>query len=181
MTGGRASRKGYEWRPIPGLPHYEISEFGDIRRTVDAPTRRAGHVVRGHVVWKQGYRAAKLAIGNGEKKVFRIHRLVVEAFLGPCPSDKDQVAHFDGIRTNNHYSNLRWATAKENSGDRVRHGRDQFTGETNPKAKLTAELVQKIRAEYSPGYGNKIALARKYQLSRTSLDYLLSKRNWSHV
>jgi hypothetical protein len=29
--GGGAQRP-IEWRQIPGLPHYDISEFGDVRR-----------------------------------------------------------------------------------------------------------------------------------------------------
>jgi hypothetical protein len=35
---------------------------------------------------------------------------VAEAFIGPQPSPRHQVAHYDGVRDNNHYSNLRWAT-----------------------------------------------------------------------
>jgi hypothetical protein len=29
---GDGAQRPIEWRQIPGLPHYDISEFGDVRR-----------------------------------------------------------------------------------------------------------------------------------------------------
>lgn len=47
-----------------------------------------------------------------------VHRLICEAFHGPCPSDKNTVDHIDRDRTNNHPSNLKWASRTENNLNR---------------------------------------------------------------
>jgi len=185
MSGRRSRDKGseVEWRPIPGLSHYDISEFGDVRRNTKARTRRAGHVIKGSVgkCRGQGYRRYKLANGDGTKSIYFAHRLVAEAFIGHAPSPLHQIAHWDGDPLNNHYSNLRWATCKENAADTVRHGNSHFVGATNPKAKLTPAIVQQIREEYIPGYGNMMRLCRKHGIARTSMSYLLKRKNWAHV
>jgi hypothetical protein len=52
-----------------------------------------------------------------------VHRLVMLAFVGPCP-DGLNVCHNDGVATNNVLGNLRYDTPSSNSQDRVRHGND---------------------------------------------------------
>lgn len=63
-----------------------------------------------------GYPAVRLA---GISAGFPVHRLVCEAFHGPKPTPKHEVAHWDGDKTNNTAPNLRWATHKENCQDTV--------------------------------------------------------------
>jgi hypothetical protein len=50
---------------------------------------------------------------------FSMHRLVAEAFhLNPAPDLFDRVDHIDHIRTNNHYTNLRWVDHELNCANR---------------------------------------------------------------
>lgn len=57
---------------------------------------------------------------NNKQKRFYIHRLVLEHFSNEKP--KDTVNHIDGNKTNNHISNLEWATYKDNNVHAVRTG-----------------------------------------------------------
>lgn len=61
---------------------------------------------------KYGY----LTVGLYKKckhKVFRVNRLVAEAFI-PNPENKPEVNHKDTNKENNHVSNLEWNTRSEN-------------------------------------------------------------------
>ena len=62
---------------------------------------------------KQGYKRVGLSMGCYKTKTIKIHRLVAQAFI-PNPENKGDVNHIDGNKSNNHYSNLEWCSAKEN-------------------------------------------------------------------
>ena len=96
---------------------------------------------------------------SGEKRTFRVHRLVCEAWHGRPPTEKHQVAHWDGNKANNHFGNLRWATPQENSHDCVRQGIDPV-GVRNGRPKLSEADVREIRATYKGGYRNLKSFAR---------------------
>jgi len=122
------------------------------------------HNVR-YVFWppgginKDGYRIYKLTLPSGEKRTFRVHRLVCEAWHGRPPTEKHQVAHWDGNKANNHFGNLRWATPQENSHDCVRQGIDPV-GVRNGRAKSSEADVREIRTTYKGGYRNLKSFAR---------------------
>jgi len=54
---------------------------------------------------------------DGKVKMFRTNRLVAIHYI-PNPDNKPEVDHIDRDVTNNHVSNLRWATSKENKDNR---------------------------------------------------------------
>lgn len=168
-----------EWRRLDWLPAYEISEFGDVRRCVKGRTRRIGHMPPGNID-KLGYRRFKLMLPSGSKIVAQGHRLVCEAFHGPRPSVKHQVAHWDGNPRNNHYTNLRWATSKENLADRRRHGTDP-SGSRNNRAKLIEAQVAQIRSVFTGARGEVVQLARQYGMSRSAMRDVCNGRHWPNV
>jgi hypothetical protein len=54
---------------------------------------------------------------NGKYVGRRIHQVVAECYLGPCPKGYE-VDHIDNNRLNNHYTNLQYLTRKENIAKR---------------------------------------------------------------
>jgi hypothetical protein len=133
-----------EWRTIARFPEHEVSEAGDVRRTVGAKRYPAGFVVKPKP-HKRGYLVYSL-----NNRDILAHRLVALAFLGAPPSDRHEVAQEDGSRTNNHWRNLSWKLPVDNQADRKRHG-TYTVGEACPSAKLTNVEAEEIRTRYANG------------------------------
>lgn len=132
-----------EWRPVVGYEgNYEVSNFGGVR-TVDhyvrsyVPNRGLSgqRMIRGRRrVWSYD-RIGRPIVSlsrNNEKCTKQVCRLVIEAFVGPCPRGME-CCHNDGDPTNNHVSNLRWDTRSNNIYDAVRHGTHQMSSKTHCK------------------------------------------------
>lgn len=114
-----------EWRPVVGYEgHYEVSDQGRVRV---AKRRYFGKIMSTTSVGDP-YPALQLW-RDSKPRVLRVHRLVLEAFVGPRP-DGLLARHLDGDPTNNALTNLRWGTYSENGLDSVRHG-------THPSAAKT--------------------------------------------
>lgn len=74
---------------------------------------------------KNGYRIVSLPIEGVGKRTFNVHRLILEAFVGPCPEGME-ACHNDGDRGNNRLNNLRWDTRSANMADRFRHEEERY-------------------------------------------------------
>lgn len=59
-----------------------------------------------------------------------VHRLVLEAFVGPCPPGME-ACHWNGIPGDNRLHNLRWDTPSANNADILRLGRHYETKKTH--------------------------------------------------
>jgi hypothetical protein len=86
-------------------PNYSVDEKGVV---INNQTNK---VMSPHA-HKDGYRKLVLPIDGKLKHQF-VHRLVAQAFL-PNPENKPMVNHIDGVRDNNHLSNLEWVTPRQN-------------------------------------------------------------------
>lgn len=159
-----------EWRKIPGFDQYSASTLGRLRRDVVLGRGlKAGGLIRG---WNRpdGY----IGVTMGGKK-YLLHRLIALTFLG-APSEGQEVAHGDGVRTNNAIANLRWATRAENFSDKKAHGTDN-AGERHPLAKLTDDQVRDIRS--SPRLQRE--LAEEYGIHQSHVSMIRSRRAWKHI
>jgi hypothetical protein len=116
-----------KWKKVPGY-EYEASTDGGIRAC------KTGCILRQHVQKKvngrkspyvgAGYYRVELGYGAGGKK-FNVHRLVLEAFVGPRPPGK-QCRHINGDSLDNRLENLAWGTSKEDRDDRLRTRPDYY-------------------------------------------------------
>jgi len=107
-----------------------------------------------------------------------VHRLVLEAFVGPCP-DGMEGCHNDGNPLNNALSNLRWDTRKANMADRGAHGRTH-QGSRVSMSKLTEADVVAIRAAHEAGELN-TDLAIRYNVSKLTISKIVNRRSWKHI
>lgn len=139
-----------EWRVVAGFENYIVSNRGRVKR--ECFNFKDTILSANHTMKLDKMRSGHLRVGltgrDGKRKRMFVHQLVCAAWHGPKPSPKHQVAHFDGDPLNNHPSNLRWATAKENVADAKRHGTLQHglkPGEDHYNAKLTEAQVRLVR------------------------------------
>ena len=101
-----------------------------------------------------------------------VHRLILEAFVGPCP-DGMECRHLDGDPENNRMGNLRWGTPKSNADDSVRHG--------TMTTKLTEGQVIEIREKYITGNFLQSELATMYGVSANAISWVLRGQSWGHI
>lgn len=153
-----------EIRPFPLSPSYSVTESGKVRR-IDA-----AEFLRPCVLKRGDYLAVSLW-ENGKGRTWPVHQIVALTFLDKRPSPKHEVAHIDGIKTNNHWRNLRWATRQENERDKITHGTSNH-GERNGSAKLTnAEVLAIINAPRTRGY--QMRLAEQYGVTQSAISNII--------
>ena len=154
------------WRAIPEWEAYEVSSLGRVRRV------ETGHILAQNKD-KDGYFRLNLSM-RGRRKNWRVHILVMLAFVGPAPADRSQVAHWDGDESNNRLGNLRYATGADNCLDKHRHGR-MPTGMKSPLAKISDETAIQIFVDRYQGGLSIRELAEKYGASRATVQSVIYK------
>ncbi len=167
--------KGYE-----GL--YTISSDGTVHSYRKRIRGRPVVCLKAQHVMKPGSDGHYLGVGlcqSGKHKSFRIHRLVLEAFIGPCPAGME-ACHNNNIKTDNRLGNLRWDTHQSNQvkdgGARGIIGK----GESNPMAKLNEYTVRYIKKLGADGWlhGDIALLART---TRRNVSRIIQGERWAHV
>jgi hypothetical protein len=115
------------------------------------------------------------------RKLLYVHRLVLEAFVGPCP-DGMEGCHGDGDTANNRLGNLRWDTPKSNRADASRHGTVPL-GSRHGNAKLNEQQVREIRQKYVRGKRGcgYIRLAAEYEVSKLLIRKIIEREIWTHI
>lgn len=116
-----------KWRPVAGFEgFYEVSDQGRVRsldRIVESSYRNRrvrGLILRPFARPPYGHCQVTLC-RNGVQVDGLVHRLVLQAFVGPCPVGMEG-CHFDDVPMNNRLDNLRWDTPGSNKRDSVRNG-----------------------------------------------------------
>lgn len=115
-----------EWKPVEGFDNYFVSNIGDIQSTKHSRPR-----ILKPFITREGH-LENILSRNNVKFHKRVHKVVAEAFIGPCP-DGMEVAHNDGNPKNNNVNNLRYATRKDNALDAIKHGTHFNSSKTHCK------------------------------------------------
>ncbi|SDL15955.1 HNH endonuclease [Arthrobacter sp. ok362] len=159
-----------EWRAT-AYDGYFVSSFGRVRG-------RRGRILK--PILKETGSGGYWVVACGAGNQRAIHTLVCAAWHGEQPVGKE-VAHQDGDHLNNVPGNLRWATRAENMADKVKHGRasgGSMPGEKHPSSKLTWEMAREIRSTPIGPRGSLKLLAQQYGVSRTTIRYIQTGKNW---
>jgi hypothetical protein len=166
-------------RPIPGFSGYFITDTGRVwssytHRWLLPQQNRHGH-------WYTHLRKNGISI-------FRfIHRLVLEAYVGPRSQTHPQCRHLDGNPSNNCLANLAWGTPAENVRDAVLQGMWEGKipppqiGEHNPHAKLNTGLVLEIDRLFQTGMYTLSELGRMFGVTATNIHDIVYHKTWRHL
>lgn len=115
--------------------------------------------------------------GDGQKRTFRVHRLVAMAFL-PNPQNKKEVNHIDGNKENNSLENLEWSTRQENAQHAVDTGLIKpRRGEDCSFSILTEEQVKEVFALRRRGLLQR-EIAEIMNCSPSNISYILCEKTW---
>lgn len=151
------------WKPVVGYEsHYFVSDQGRVRnkggRILALRLRRDGYP---HVALCDSNRPCQRAT----------HRLVAEAFLGPCAPGYE-VNHKNGVRSDPRLDNLEYVTRSENNIHAYR-----VLGRRSALRKLTAGQVNQMRSMHASGTPQK-QLACVFSTGRANVSRIVNQKRW---
>ena len=168
------------WKIIPSYPYYSASSLGRIKRNAGTPRCSKDRVLKQRIT-NYGYLIVSPLRPNTKQKPITVHRLVLEAFCGEIPADKEQGNHLNGIKTDNRIENLEYVSRGENikhSYDTGLHG--HYIGENASSAKLTDKAVIDILNRIAnKEYRKDIAIL--YGISNKTIDTLVSGKSYAYL
>jgi hypothetical protein len=157
-----------EWKDIEGyLGEYEISSFGRIWNSKHG--RYIKTSLSGNKRWGQ-YKMVRL-----NKKNYYIHRLIAIHFIQNADNHSD-VHHINENKLDNRIENLMWI-------DQTEHCQisPKGYGLKNGNGKLTEEQVLDIRKNYIPYKTPFEFFAKKYNVSRGSIENIISRKTFKYL
>jgi hypothetical protein len=159
------------WRGIPGFPDYMVSNRGNVVSHI----HRKPRVLKGGRVGR--YTGFMLKHPSGALRTVYRHRLVAEAFHGPCPPGME-CCHNDSDPQNCAASNLRWDTRANNHHDKVAAGTAP-RGERHPMAKLTKARIAEMKTERSRTGHPYRAIASQFGISTMTAYRAITGKSWN--
>lgn len=167
-----------KWKFCARNKNYKVSNFGRVKRIAPAKGTKTGKILKPSV-GAYGYLYVNLC-KNGKGQIVKIHRIVAEAFIGPCPKDKE-VNHIDGDKENPHADNLEYVTHSENIKHSYRLGLQKQDGQNNGNSRLTESDVKKIRRLYRSGFYVQKELAEKFGVSQNAISEIINNKKWKYI
>lgn len=158
-----------KWRPVVGFRGYLVSNLGRVFSNRSDKCLKPQPSGSGHL--RVAFRR------NGRTHLELVHRVVLLAFVGPCPEGKESL-HADDVPSNNRLGNLRWGTRSENRHDAVRNEKmrgGKQRGQALVRTQVR-EIKRRLRAKVPVS-----RIARAYRVSRTTIKKIADGRLWHDV
>jgi hypothetical protein len=175
------------WRPVVGWEDlYEVSDRGQFRsfdRWVRTSRGNGVRLARGRSLKPMPDSRGRLHVvlcREGNRQSRWAHRLVLEAFAGPCPPGQEALHGPGGPGDNRWPENLHWGTHSENLMDKHRDG-TALIGSRNHAAKLTEDAVRRMRTRYAAGGVTHQQLADEFGMHKGTIGRVLRGQRWQHV
>lgn len=105
-----------------------------------------------------------------EQKVY-VHRLVLWAFVGPCPKGKE-ASHKNGDNQDNRLTNLKWKNHTQNEIDKIKHG-------TSLRI-FKDEDIREIRRLYKQGW-NRNRIAKRFKAFYSVITPIVRNQTYKEV
>lgn len=172
-------------RQIPEFPGYGVSLAGcqaTIWTRWDNKLRTWTGVWRPMSTWidQRGHVQVQLA-RNGKRVCTGVHRLVLMAFVGPCPEGME-ACHGNDSPADNRLVNLRWDTMSNNLQDRAKNSKvTEWSGNAKYSVpKLNDLKIREIRGLIADGLKQR-DIARRYGVTPMLITKIKLKQIWAHV
>lgn len=164
------------WQRCPGYALYEASTAGRVRRghRVLKPLVRERRGVK-----TRGYAQVGVVDDAGVRKTRTVHRLVALAFLGPPHSDRSEVNHINGIKTDNRIENLEWTDHAGNAAHAASIGLVR-SGESVNTSKLSEDDVRAAR-EYRASGCTYVEIGRRFGITDANARLACLGKTWRKV
>ena len=178
------------WKTIDDAPNYEISDHGNVRRSVQPKRgpyakRPVPYPIKTYIQPKirgggkkrrsGGYEYVCLQGPTGEISR-QVHRLVMHAFHGPSEL---QVNHINGIKTDNRLENLEYCTPSQNRWH-AKNALDSYTyGEDHHNSKLNTAQVEAIHLLVANNWTYE-KIGKVVGCTGTNVSYIARGKAWSH-
>lgn len=156
--------------PWPTDPRYLVTDDGRVFSTVRGAPRE---------LTRQQHPSGYMTVHAGQR-ARTVHRMVLEAFVGPCPSGAE-ASHLNGDRADNRLGNLAWESRSANHARKRAHGTAQ-QGEQATNNKLSRDQVvwarRHLRCAPRGGLAEKAA---EWGVSRSTVQRAVRGATWAHL
>jgi hypothetical protein len=129
-------------------------------------------------LWTAAINSAGYGVLNQGKppRMVYAHRIAWELENGPIPDGLFVLHHCD-CKPCVRLDHLFIGDQADNMQDAIKKGRIIRVGEKDPNSKLTVEQIIEIRS-IDASYGQ---LAKQFAVSRSAIQHIKERRNWSHI
>lgn len=154
------------WKDVVGFEgYYQVSNIGNVKSLSRVVNCNGGKKTTQERLLqpkndKDGYKEVAFCINN-KMSYFRVHRLMLMAFIGAPPSPDSFGMHLDDNPANNVLENLKWGSNSENILMAIANGKKHptrpwlgKTGKNHPLSKivhqysLSGELIKTFHGTY---------------------------------